>query len=66
MDKNLAPNNRKLDWIQKLEQGKFREMKDLKIDVLEADNKQIAVRLSDRIKDLNLGDDYIIHLRRKF
>jgi len=41
-------------------------MKDLKIDVMNIENEKGQIKLSDRIKDLNLGNDYIIHLKNKF
>ena len=41
-------------------------MKDLKMDVIAAQNKKAQIKLSDRIRDLNLGDEFIVRLNNKF
>ena len=48
-----------------MKEGKFEEIKDLYIDVIGIENKKGHIKLSDRIQDLNLGNQFLNRLNNK-
>ena len=64
LDIDVAPN-KQFDWIQKLEEGKFSHMNDLYIDMVKIQSKRGHIKLSERIKDLKISEEFLKEINNK-
>lgn len=54
LDKDIVPDFQDYDWIKKIKEGKFKNMKDLKLNYMKIKNNKAQVKLSDRFKELSI------------